>query len=520
MTRTLIIAPPPTPNGDLHVGHLAGPYLAGDVYARSLRGEGQDVLYATGTDDSQTYVVTSAAKLGVTPEALCAQAAADIETTLKATGVQVDGFAPFDERYRATVMDFLTPLFDAGVFEWRNAPFPYDTVQQEYLVEGLVSGTCPVCLSASRGGLCEGCGHPNNFMTLRDARSTLHPDHPVEARDARVLVFPLERYRAQLQAYYEQQQGRWRPHILHLMRELLAAPLLDFPVTYPVTWGLPSPFPGTEGQVLNAWVEGMPASMYCSAVAGEACGLDAAQAGALWTDPTARLVYFLGFDNSYFWGVVHLALLMAHGGRYVLPDVIVPNEFYELEHEKFSTSRRHLIWARDLVQDVPRDLARYYLALTCPEHHRTNFSRAALEKLTYDRLLKPWEGLTQLLSSPRLSGALPVSEQGQADARLMAERLRACYALETFSLSRLADTLTQHLQRLHDVAVRGAAHGERPSGDLWHQVRVLLHLASPLLIDAAAPLLAQDDRPWAEVLNDTYVTPFQLPSLTREPALA
>ena len=49
---------------------------------------------------------------------------------------------------------------------------------------------------------------------------------------------------------------------------------------------------------------------------------------------------------------------------------------------------------------------------------------------------------------------------------------------------------------------------------------MLLHLASPLLIDAAAPLLAQDDRPWAEVLNDTYVTPFQLPSLTREPALA
>ena len=24
----LIVAPPPTPNGDLHVGHMSGPYLA------------------------------------------------------------------------------------------------------------------------------------------------------------------------------------------------------------------------------------------------------------------------------------------------------------------------------------------------------------------------------------------------------------------------------------------------------------------------------------------------------------
>lgn len=516
---TLIIAPPPTPNGDLHVGHLAGPYLAGDVYARMLRGEGQGVLYATGTDDSQTYVVTSAAKLNLTPEALCAQAARDIQDTLKLTGVQVDGFAPFDERYRATVLAFLTPLFEQGKFEWRTVTFPYDPVRQEFLVEGLVGGTCPVCLSGSRGGLCEACGHPNNFMELLDPVSTLHPRHPVEGREARILVFPLERYRAQLEAYYARQEGRWRPHILQLVRELLAAPLPDFPVTYPVTWGIPSPFAGTEGQVLNAWVEGMPASMYCSATAGEAGGLSPEQAAALWEDPQARLVYFLGFDNSYFWGVVHLALLMAHGGRFVLPDVIVPNEFYELEHEKFSTSRGHLIWARDLTRDVPRDLARYYLALTCPEHHRTNFSRSALEKLTRERLLVPWAGL-QRHFVPDGTGPLPVTPAGQDAARRMAERLRACYALETFSLTRLADTLTQHLQRLHREADEARAQGHAPSGDLWHQLRVLLHLASPLLIDATASLLLDQQQPWTALLDESSVTPFALPPLVPEPALA
>ncbi|WP_368737243.1 class I tRNA ligase family protein, partial [Acinetobacter baumannii] len=33
----LVTAGPPTPNGDLHLGHLSGPYLAGDILTRYLR---------------------------------------------------------------------------------------------------------------------------------------------------------------------------------------------------------------------------------------------------------------------------------------------------------------------------------------------------------------------------------------------------------------------------------------------------------------------------------------------------
>src|SRR5205823_3649114 len=38
--RALVIPAPPTPNGDLHVGHLSGPYLAADFYARFLKMRG------------------------------------------------------------------------------------------------------------------------------------------------------------------------------------------------------------------------------------------------------------------------------------------------------------------------------------------------------------------------------------------------------------------------------------------------------------------------------------------------
>src|SRR5215472_16354202 len=94
--RVVIIGPPPTPNGDLHVGHIAGPYMAADVHARYLRASGRSVLYVTGTDDSQTYVLSSAAKLCVTPDALVERSTRDIQLTLDGIGVAVYGFAPFD----------------------------------------------------------------------------------------------------------------------------------------------------------------------------------------------------------------------------------------------------------------------------------------------------------------------------------------------------------------------------------------------------------------------------------------
>ncbi len=69
---TVVIAGPPTSNGDLHVGHVAGPYVGADVHVRYLRAVGRDVVFASCGDDYQTFVVTAAARLGTTPPELVA----------------------------------------------------------------------------------------------------------------------------------------------------------------------------------------------------------------------------------------------------------------------------------------------------------------------------------------------------------------------------------------------------------------------------------------------------------------
>jgi methionyl-tRNA synthetase len=170
---------------------------------------------------------------------------------------------------------------------------------------------------------------------------------------------------------------------------------------------------------------------------------------------------------------------MAHGDRYVLPDMIVSNEFYELENEKFSTSKGHVIGVQELLAEVPRDVARFYLALTCPEHQRTNFSRAALAEVTSRRLVEPWNDLAEALDG---EVSTEVTSGGWERAAAVLDRFRACYELPAFSLTRAAEAIVVQLERLR----RRAA--VRVDGDLFLEVRALVAGAAPILIDVAAGL--------------------------------
>jgi methionyl-tRNA synthetase len=494
----LLIGGPPTANGDLHVGHVAGPYLGADVHARYLRATGRPVVFASCTDDSQTYVVTTAARLGTTPAELVARSSGLIKSTFEAMGIELDGFSPTDDGYRAAVYDYVGRLHANGKFRKRTARLPYSERTGTYLVEGFVGGGCPTCLADSRGGFCETCGHPIDFDALIEPYSVLHPGDRVSYREADILVFPVEEYRDQLAGYYAAKAANWRPHAATLMRELLARPLPDYPVTYPVDWGMPAPFPETPGQTLNAWIEGMPASMYCTGYALAHRGVEAPASDDAWRAARGGLpVVFMGFDPLYVWALVHVAELIAHEGRYVLPESFLCNEFYELEHEPFSTSKGHLVWARDLVTEVPRDVVRFYLCLSAPEHARTNFSRATLDRVVGKRLVAAWNDLAAALAKLTAGAggdgtALPVPPEAAGKAAAMVARFSLCYELDSFSLTRAADLIVGHVARLRASAHQAVADDLSPDaldarlGDLYLQVRALISCAAPILIDVAA----------------------------------
>ncbi|WP_314244924.1 class I tRNA ligase family protein [Streptomyces kutzneri] len=506
MKRTLVIAPGPTANGDLHLGHLAGPFLAADVCARYARSTGQDVLFGTGVHFTQNYIVTTARRLGVPPEELRVRSAAQVEETLAAVGIEPDGFVRFGDRYVKTVRHFFERLHSMGKLRLRAVKFPYAPHTGEYLTDAYVRGGCPVCLAEGCAGLCENCGHWIASADLIAPRSTLDPDGPVELREQQVLVLPLEDHREALVEYFAGRGTTMRPRLAQMIEEILARPLPDYPVTLPISWGIPAPFPEVAGQVIYADAETIAWSMHGTALAAERRGAVLAADDELWfSDAGTQVAYFFGSDAGFAFAVAGAAMLLALGG-YTLPEHFVTNEFYELDHDKFSTSRGHVVTGRELAAEVPRDLVRFYLAATGPDFQRTNFNRAALEHVTGTRLVQPWNRVVDKVAAWADRGPLPVSGRSRAAAGLMLERFAAAYDVRRFSLTSVAFTLSEQLARLD----RWEA-GPGDAGDFCHEVEVFLRCAAPVLIDLAGEALPERTIPARP--ETTQVTPVRLPRL-------
>ena len=69
MTEKILIGVAwPFPNGSLHLGQIAGAYLAPDIFARYNRAIGNRVAMVSGTDQNGTPIVVRAEQEGTTPE--------------------------------------------------------------------------------------------------------------------------------------------------------------------------------------------------------------------------------------------------------------------------------------------------------------------------------------------------------------------------------------------------------------------------------------------------------------------
>jgi methionyl-tRNA synthetase len=378
MTKVLVIAPPPTPNGDLHIGHLSGPYLRADIYTRYLKMRGIEAYYLTGVDEHQSYVAFKAEQLGLTALETADKFSADMRATLRAAHIEVDHYARPSQSLHHTklVLSLFERLYSQGKLIAKEEPCLYCETCQQYLYEAYVHGKCPHCGAQAGGNACEVCGRPNACLDLLEAACS-RCQGPPAVRVFTRLFFPLSQYEMQLRSYYKSVE--MSPRMRVLCEQMLAAGLPDIPVSHPSTWGMMIPSPGFEGQRLYVWFEMAAGELAATQELCERVGLDGGWQ-QFWQSDEAEVVKFCGFDNSYFYAVLFPAIQLAYNSRIRPPKVFLTNEFYRLDGLKFSTSRNHVIWGRDLLADVSADMLRFYLAYSGPETEQTNFNLHEFEK--------------------------------------------------------------------------------------------------------------------------------------------
>ncbi len=440
--RYLVTATPPTTNGDLHLGHLSGPYLAADVFKRFARSRGDDAVYVSSGDDNQTYVVTTAELERRAPQAVADDYYGRISRSLRLARIELEAFNRPDAAHARFVGDFFARLHADGKLVVRDSACLFCEQCGGFVFEAYVGGACPTCFEPARGNICEVCGHPNDPVGLIEPHCAKDRRHRLVRKAAPGLFLPLERYRADFERFYARTDVVWRTHLIELVRQLLAARLPDFRLTYPRGWGIPVGIPGLAGQTYNAWGEMLPGLINSFAVA--AAALDRGAAGCRFDPAPAQteLVQFFGFDNSFFFAFAHLGLLFASGPDCIRPKALITNEFYELENLKFSTSLKHAIWVADFLERYDEDLVRLYLAYTNPELQRTSFVEAQMQAWLSENVLRPWERLRNATGG----GFDDAAARHRFEA--YSARIEGHYGVACFSLRQAARTIVQALRWL------------------------------------------------------------------------
>lgn len=357
--RVVVFCPPPTPNGDLHLGHLAGPYLRADVYARALRTLGGEATLVTGTDDHQSYVAAAAHRLGTTPVELATTVAARVTGTLRAAGFDATQiYWPLrDEGHEARMRELFTLVAASSALSRAEVETPWCDACKLSLYQAFANGACPTCGERCDGEICEACGWPNDardLVGLACGRCGATPG----PRKEPALLLDLDHFAADLDEYLNRMEGSGQ--LRHLAQQLRETGLGQYRITRDSAWGIGLADHALPGQVIDPWVELALTQ------------LDNAERFGAGGDAT--VVTFLGYDNSYYYAVLLPALAFATGRGDALPGGLVTNRFLHLDGAKFSTSRGHAVWADDLLGKAPADVVRLALLRRSPEEAVANIT--------------------------------------------------------------------------------------------------------------------------------------------------
>ncbi|MDH6111737.1 methionyl-tRNA synthetase [Kitasatospora sp. MAP12-15] len=509
--RPVLLLPSfPTPNGELHLGHLAGPFLNADVVRRGLLARGTPARLLLGTVGHQSQVAAAAIEQGLSFYQLAERNTDAIQEALRAADIQWDVFVrPSSPRYPQVALEVFDRLRSNGTVITKTVQSNYCVPCGGFRFEAFVAGACPHCGSHDTAGIeCEACALPFADEELLEPSCRVCGT-PTERRELTRYYLPLEPMREKLTGYLRTvaMSARLRSYV----DRVLAAPLPDLPVSTVAPDGLllpVDPSGATEGQRMYSAFE--LAARFVTAV--DALAQEQGLAG--WEDyaeaEQPRTVLFFGFDNAFLRAVVFPAVLGSFTDKLEPADTMVCNEFYLLDGRKFSTGRKHAIWGRDAFREETRDQLRLYLAATSPDIRRRDFVVADYERFVRTELVGQWQDWLASVDDrlrKYFDGLAPEAGSWNAEAeqfygriRTFASRLSGALEPERYSARTAAELVSgfvaeagRFAEVCEDVLAAGVATATARTCMALElmAVHTLATVAEPLLPVLAARLAGQ-----------------------------
>ena len=461
MARILVATAWPYANGPFHLGHLAGAYLPGDIFARFHRLRGDEVLMVSGSDMHGTPILVRAEKDGTTPAAVAERFHAVNREAFERLGFSFDVFTtthtPVHER---TVQRLFLALLEHGFLRRRTEEAPYCPKHARFLPDRYLVGTCPHCgFEDARGDECDHCGRPLEADTLGQPRCSLCGT-PAERRPTEHFYLELDRLAPQIREYVAA-QSHWRPSTRRVAESFLNEGLHPTAITRDLEWGVPIPLDGYPTKRFYVWFDAVIG--YLSASEEWAIRSGRPDVWHRYWDERepVRAYYFVGKDNKFHHTIIWPAILLGVGGL-KLPFDVPANEWLLVEGRKVSKSRTEGAdpFVPSLLARYPPDVIRFYAALLAPQNHDTELDWAEFDQLRDEVLANQYGNLVQrtlVLARDRYAGRVPTPPDGWApdDPSRVGSRLGQAHRQITEELERV------HLKEALDLTLEEVREANR-----------------------------------------------------------
>ncbi|MFF2806292.1 class I tRNA ligase family protein [Streptomyces sp. NPDC058000] len=459
-----ITATPPAPHGELHIGHLAGPYVAADVLARFLRADGRPVRFATGTADHAASVEARALRTGRKPAEVAEGYRAAITADWRRSGITFDRIVHprGDQGYTRWIQELFARLHADGVIAPRARLLPYCASCDRWLHGAHVTGGCPHCGRTGAGGTCRACARPNDGGDLLDPTCT-RCDTPARPRRCRRLYLPLEPFRDPLADHWA--ASALPPRLAALCEGLIEDGLPDVAVGHPGEWGIPVPVEEFADHRIDACFETAAMQLFGH--------------GAHEEELPERSVHFCGYGHAFCHAVLLPVLLLAQGLK-------LPQDFCVNEDFRIGDGGPEGVWALDLLTEFGSDTLRRHVLQARPAGRSTGFDRERLARAR--RVLDTtWNGwLARVFAAVReesagvVPGVLPGGTGWDRHVRRVGrgvEELREAYDLESFDPRRAVAMLDEIVRATDDFGHLNTHERRRPHRDGRHLAPLVAQLS-------------------------------------------
>ncbi|MHA6262534.1 methionine--tRNA ligase [Arenibacterium sp. CAU 1754] len=386
MARILITSAIPYINGIKHLGNLIGSQLPADLYARYLRGRGNEVMFLCATDEHGTPAELAAAKAGKPVADYCAEMHEVQAEIAQRFGLSFDYFGRSSSpQNHALTQHFAGKLAENGLIREVVEKQVYSNADGRFLPDRYIEGTCPNCgYDKARGDQCENCTKQLDPTDLIEPRSAISGSTDLEVRETKHLYLCQSKLRDDLEKWIDSKTD-WPILTTSIAKKWLndGDGLQDRGITRDLDWGIPvkkgtEDWPGMEGKVFYVWFDAPIEYIACAKEWADAAGRPDADWERWWrTDKGAddvRYVQFMGKDNVPFHTLSFPATILGSGEPWKMVDHLKSFNYLNYDGGQFSTSQGRGVFMDQALEILPADYWRWWLLSHAPESSDSEFT--------------------------------------------------------------------------------------------------------------------------------------------------